>query len=109
MSGGGGSLGEETPTGPTDRPGHPSQPGPRREVGSAADSRRHPPHVTENVEGEPVQRSMPSPGPAAPLPANAHGQDKSEQAEQPPIREESMYDDRPGENKDTPPSKTGGQ
>lgn len=109
MSGGGGSLGEEVPKGPTDRPGHSSQPGARREVGTAADSRRHPPHATDQVKGEPVQGSNTSPSPTPTLPANAHGEDATQMPDQPAIRPESMYENRPGENKETPPSTTGGQ
>ena len=100
---------EETGASPIDDPGHPSPPGYRREVGTAADSQRHPPHVTVNEADAPVQADMQSPHPAPTLPANAGGEDKGEMTDQPPIRPESMYENRPGENKDTPPSTTGGQ
>ena len=66
----------------------------RHEAGSAGDSQRHPPHVTEND------------GPAVPhLPANASGSDKVTTAEQDRgIDPASMYDRRPEEDKDQPPS-----
>lgn len=99
----GGSM-RETPTGPTDRPGEESPPGPRREVGGAASSQRHPPHVTENVEGAPVQESGTTEEPIPALPPNAHGKDRTDATGQPPIEEESMYEGRPEEDKDQPPS-----
>ncbi|HEX2189446.1 MAG TPA: hypothetical protein VHG51_11135 [Longimicrobiaceae bacterium] len=101
------SLGEGT-GGPAADAGKPSQPGPRKEVGDAASSRLHPPHVTENAEAAPVQDE--SGGAEIPtLPANSHGRDRTEMTEQPGIDPESMYEHRPGEDKDTPPSETGGQ
>lgn len=88
--------------------GEPSQPGPRKDVGDAASSRLHPPHVTENDHGAPVQGK--AEGAEIPtLPANAGGMDKSEMTRQPETDPESMYERRPGENKDTPPSETGGR
>ena len=78
-----------------------STPGKRKERGSAAESGLHPPHVTENDEGAPVQRSMQAPDEVPALPANAQGKDRVEADEAPQrIRSESMYDDRPGEDKD---------
>jgi hypothetical protein len=94
--------------GPATRAGEPSQPGPRKEVGDAASSQRHPPHVTENAEGAPLQEGAEG-APIPTTPANAHGEDKSEMTEQPRIDPESMYEHRPGESKDTPPSETGGR
>ncbi len=95
-------------SGPTTEAGKPSQPGPRKEVGNAASSQLHPPHVTENDHGAPVQGR--AEGAEIPtLPANAGGQDKSDMTRQSPIDGESMYEHRPGENKDTPPSETGGR
>jgi hypothetical protein len=79
----------------------------RREAGSARDSQRHPPHVTENDEGAPLQDENESPSEVPALPANAAGADKldtSEQAQE--IREESMYDQRPTQDKDHPPSES---
>ncbi|HEX2093659.1 MAG TPA: hypothetical protein VHG28_14735 [Longimicrobiaceae bacterium] len=102
------NLGGE-PTGPTQKAGEPGQPGMRKEVGGADSSRLHPPYVSESVESAPMQEETSSPGAIPTLPANAHGVDRSEMTEQPPIREESMYEQRPGENKDTPPSTTGGR
>jgi hypothetical protein len=79
----------------------------RQEVGSARDSQRHPPHLTENDEDAPLQAENESPGEVPALPANAAGSDKldtSEQAQE--IREESMYDQRPSQDKDQPPSES---
>ena len=101
------SLGEGI-SGPTTDAGKPSQPGPRKEVGDAASSQLHPPHVTVNDHGAPLQdRAEAAEIPA--LPANAGGQDQSEMTRQSGIDPESMYEHRPGENKDTPPSETGGR
>ncbi|HEV2150114.1 MAG TPA: hypothetical protein VGR37_22140 [Longimicrobiaceae bacterium] len=101
------SLGEGI-GGPTTRAGEPSQPGPRKDVGDAESSRRRPPHVTESVEDAPVQgRAEAVDIPT--LPPNAHGEDKTEMTEQPAIDPTSMYEHRPGEDKDTPPSETGGR
>ncbi|MBV9774298.1 MAG: hypothetical protein JO040_10135 [Gemmatimonadetes bacterium] len=97
------------PSGPTERAGEPGQPGMRKEVGDAASSQKHPPHVAGHLEDAPVQGSSPSPAPIPTLGANAHGSDKSEITKQPGIREESMYENRPAENKNSPPSTTGGQ
>ena len=91
------------------RAGEPSQPGPRKEVGSSASSRKHPPHVSENVEGAQVQQSGTSAEPIPALPPNAHGKDRSDMTDQPEIREGSAYENRPAEDKETPPSRTGGQ
>lgn len=94
--------------GPATRAGESSQPGPRREVGDAASSRLHPPHVAENDRAAPVQDD--AEGAAIPaMPANAHGHDRSEMTRQPSTDAESMYERRPGEDKDTPPSETGGR
>lgn len=102
-----GSRGEGA-GGPAGRAGEESQPGPRKEVGGAASSRRHPPHVDESAEGAPLQRDAEG-APIPTLPANAHGEDRTEMTEQPAIDPASMYERRPAENKDTPPSETGGQ
>lgn len=76
-------------------------PGPRQEVGDAASSQRHPPHVTENDEGAPVQGSAPAPDDVAALPASAHGEDVVEaHREVGELDDASMYDRRPGEDKD---------
>lgn len=77
----------------------------RQEVGSQASSNRNPPHVSENAEDEPIQKEMPSPGAAPVMPANASGTDKVDSAEQAqPVDDESMYDGRPDEDKNQPPS-----
>ena len=76
-------------------------PGPRKEIGTAASSQLHPPHVTENDKGAQVQGSTDAPNEVPALPANAHGQDLVEADKQ--VREiddESMYGNRPGEDKD---------
>lgn len=75
-----------------------STPGPRNEQGSAAGSRRHPPHVDENAEGAPVQGSSQAPNQVPTMPANAHGSDQVPVSEG-PIDPESMYNRRPGEDK----------
>ena len=69
----------------------------RREVGTAAEQRLHPPHLTENDQ----EGSAPAPA----LPANAHGSDRVSSAEQNRgIDKSSMYDRRPEEDKNQPPS-----
>lgn len=76
-------------------------PGPRREIGNQQTSQLHPPHVTENDKGAQVQGSTQSPNAVPALPANAHGQDRvptGAGAEY--IDEGSMYEKRPGEDKD---------
>jgi hypothetical protein len=77
----------------------------RQEVGSAADSSRHKPYVTENDSGAPVQGETSAPNDVPVLPANASGSDAvttGEQAE--PIDDESMYDRRTDRDKNQPPS-----
>ncbi|HEU0016241.1 MAG TPA: hypothetical protein VFQ45_21360 [Longimicrobium sp.] len=77
-------------------------PGPRKEIGGAESSQAHPPHVTENDEGAPVQASTQAPNDVPALPANAHGRDQlgNERSGPGRIDPESMYDHRPGEDKD---------
>lgn len=76
-------------------------PGPRKEIGNAASSQVHPPHVTENDVGAEFQEHTPAPNDVAALPANAQGEDLVESQEQVQhIDDESMYDRRPGEDKD---------
>jgi len=80
----------------------------RKEVGSAETSSRNPPHVTPNDEGAPVQDELLSPVDVPVLPANASGKDAvttEEQREE--IRDDSMYDGRPEQDKDRPPSQRG--
>jgi hypothetical protein len=68
-------------------------------------SSRNPPHVTANDEDAEVQDELPSPDPVPLLPANAAGSDASPTQEQSqPIDEASMYDRRPEQDKDRPPS-----
>jgi hypothetical protein len=79
--------------------------GSRKEIGDSESSRRDPPHLDENMEGAPLQEDHPAPNDVPTLPATAHGQNKvpaEDQAQ--PIDPESMYDRRPGEDKDSPPS-----
>lgn len=79
--------------------------GSREEKGNSATSRKHPPHLNENAEDAPLQDSQPGPEEVPTLPANAHGEDEVSTTEQAqPIDDESMYDRRPGEDKDRPPS-----
>ncbi|HEX2208592.1 MAG TPA: hypothetical protein VHG93_12980 [Longimicrobium sp.] len=76
-------------------------PGPRKEVGGAESSREHPPHATENDKGAQVQGSTQAPNTVPALPANAHGQDRvGPGAGAEYIDDESMYEKRPGEDKD---------
>lgn len=75
----------------------------RQSRGDAAGNQRHPPHVTENFEDAPIQDERP--GGIEPLPANASGtQEIDLEADPQEIDPESMYDRRPGEDKDAPPS-----
>ncbi len=88
---------------------NPAQPkgpvGTRQEVGDAASSRKHPPHLDENSEDAPVQEDLPSPHDVPTLPATAHGADKQSTEEQEqPINPESMYENRPEEHKEISPS-----
>ena len=79
--------------------------GGRKEHGNAATSRKHPPHITENVDDEALRSDAPGTGQVPTLPATAHGTDEVSTTEQAqPIDEESMYDRRPSEDKDRPPS-----
>ncbi len=79
--------------------------GTRQEVGDAASSQRHPPHVDQNAEEAALQQDHPSPDEVPSLPATAHGEDKLSTEEQDqPIRPESMYDDRVEEHKGWTPS-----
>lgn len=77
--------------------------GTRHEVGDSRSSREHPPHVTENDDGAPVQEHLESPDDVPTLPANSQGSD-TQPADGGAIDEESMYDRRPSEDKDRPPS-----
>jgi hypothetical protein len=70
--------------------------GDRSEQGSAEDSERHPPHESADGDEEPN------------LPATAHGSDAHSTADEPEeVDDESMYDRRPGQDKDRPPSGRG--
>ena len=81
----------------------------RKEVGTAASSSLHPPHVDRNAEGAPVQAEHENPAEIPTLPANASGSDKITTAEHDqPIDDESMYDRRTSQDKDQPPSKNAG-
>ncbi len=78
--------------------------GTRQEVGDAASSRKHPPHVDENMEDAPVQEDLPSPQDVPTLPATAHGDDKISTEEQPQrVNPESAYENRPEEHKEIRP------
>jgi len=81
---------------------HAAGPGPRKEIGGAESSQAHRPHVTENDEGAPLQGSTQAPNDVPALPANAHGRDQlgNDQSGHGRIDKESMYDHRPGEDKD---------
>lgn len=75
-------------------------PGPRQERGDARSSRRNPPHTDVNAQGAPAQASTQAPDDVPTLPANAHGRDQQNPHQGTPIDDESMYDGRPGEDKD---------
>ncbi len=76
-----------------------SQPGPRKDVGTAAGSQLHPPHVDVNADDAPLQESNTSPTDVPLSGANAHGTDHGGTTTGTPD-DESMYGGRPGENKD---------
>ena len=71
-------------------------PGPRREIRSSADTQ---PHVTEGDRDAPLQQEAQSPRDIPASPANAHGADKQSTHDQ-PRDDSSMYEGRPGEDKD---------
>jgi hypothetical protein len=76
-------------------------PGPRREVQHPGTEPEHPPHVTKNDRGARLQGSTPAPDDVPALPANAHGRDAVRAHEEvDEVDEASMYDRRPGEDKD---------
>ena len=89
---------------------HPGgDPGARKEVGTAASSRLHPPHVDENADDAPVQAGHGNPAEIPTLPANASGHDRVTTREHDQgIDEESMYDRRTSQDKDRPPSENAG-
>ena len=73
--------------------------GERHEVGTAASSRRNPPHPTENDRRPEAE--------APSLPANAGGRDRISSEEQnQPIDDESAYEGRESQDKDRPPSES---
>jgi hypothetical protein len=77
--------------------------GGRVAVGDAESSRRHTPSVEPGLENAPIQHEREDDAPV--LPANASGHDKvSADEEMRPIDAESMYDRRPSQDKDRPPS-----
>jgi hypothetical protein len=77
-------------------PAHGTGPGPREEAARPARER---PHVTENDRDAPVQDQSASPDDVPALGANAHGHDR-QRTDQQPRDDASMYDGRPGEDKD---------
>ena len=84
-----------------DRTGGAPGAGPRPESGGRPESGRDAPHVTRNDADAPVQDSTPAPDDVAALPANAHGKDVVDaHREVGEVDDESMYDGRPGEDKD---------
>lgn len=74
----------------------------RQEVGGQQSSRRDPPHATENdAHATQIQRESESPATVPTMPANASGKDRVSTAEQDQeLDPASMYDRRPGEDKD---------
>ena len=93
-----------------DAPKGPKGPtGTRQEIGNSATSHRHPPHITENAEGAPLQEQHPRPGAIPASPPLAQGTDKVPADEhKQPIDPESMYDRRPAEDKDVHPAEADG-
>jgi hypothetical protein len=80
-------------------------PGGRKEVGDSQSSNLHPPHVPQGEADSPLQDEHGSPEQVPALPANASGTDKVSTGEQTrPIDPASMYDRRPEEDKNSPPS-----
>jgi hypothetical protein len=80
-------------------------PGSRKEVGDSQSSHRHPPHVPQSEADSALQDEHDSPEQVPAMPANASGTDKVSTAEQNrPIEPTSMYDRRPEEDKNSPPS-----
>lgn len=78
----------------------------RVEVGDRASSARHTPHPTGTASDDSIQNDSGSVEEIPVLPANASGEDKVTTSEQDqPIDEESMYDRRPDQDKDRPPSR----
>lgn len=93
------------------REGDPAAPNPshlgtgRQEVDAHASEERQEPHVTPQDEEGPLQDDIDSPSDVPALPANASGHDKVTADEQnQEVDEESMYDRRPEQDKDRPPS-----
>jgi hypothetical protein len=76
----------------------------RQEVGGQQSSRRDPPHPTVNdAQAGQIQRESPSPRTVPAMPANASGTDRvSTEDQDQGIDPASMYDRRPGEDKDRP-------
>jgi hypothetical protein len=74
----------------------------RQEVGGQQSSRRDPPHATENdARTTQIQRENESPATVPTMPANASGKDRVSTADQDQgLDPASMYDRRPGEDKD---------
>jgi hypothetical protein len=84
--------------------GSPHSGGHREEKGGSTSNCKHPPHVTEGSEHASVQGKPGGQGTPV-LPANAQGTDRVSTGENAQaIDDESMYDRRPGEHKNRPPS-----
>lgn len=78
----------------------------RKEVGGQQSSSRNPPHATQNdVAADQIQDESSSRKTVPSMPANAGGSDRIPTDDQDQgIDPASMYDRRPGEHKDRPPS-----
>ena len=74
----------------------------REEKGTAAESRRDPPHQDEGGKEGSVEEDQPGQDEVPTSPATGHGEDKVPVDEEQgrPIRDDSMYGQRPGEDKD---------
>ena len=76
-------------------------PGPAKRSGTPRASQLHPPHVTENDRGAQFQKDTDAPNDVAGPNSIAHGQDRvASDKDVPAIDDESMYGNRPAEDKD---------
>ncbi len=77
----------------------------RQDIDSNAAARNDTPHLTPQDDDGEIPDDIPGDGDVAALPSNASGIDKVTVDDQnQEIDDESMYDRRPAEDKDQPPS-----
>ena len=96
----------DTAARPEPRTSHPARQPVEGGEGAGASRPAHPPHVTENAEGAPLQKGRPQGAGEQPvIPPLAQGQDQfTAEESSPEINDESMYEGRPAEDKDRQPS-----